>query len=54
MARSHNTSRNRNDWTADRQSRRAIDGKATKSSRKHERRDIERTMRGDDYNGRYR
>lgn len=47
MARSYNNQRNRNDWTADRRSKRAIKGQQTKQDRKNRNRDIQQSMRGD-------
>lgn len=49
MARSFNNARTRNDndWTADRRSRRAMEGKQTKQTRKNRRRDIETSLRGE-------
>lgn len=49
MARSYNTARSKNDWTADRRAARAIKGRETQQARKHERRDIDQSMNGVTY-----
>jgi len=48
MARSYNNAYKKTAWTADRKAKRAIEGKQTRNTRKNERRDIERSLRGDD------